>query len=68
MICNIPHLQIACHHSRNDAPDLLRRLDEVLIGEMDVARRSAAPPVFRQFADQEITSAEGTIIPHGRER
>ena len=40
------------HRLRNDVPGLLRRLDEVIVGEVGVAGGGPMPFVSKQLADQ----------------
>ena len=38
------------HRLSDDAPDLLRRLDKMVVGKVSIARRGAVSAVPKQFA------------------
>lgn len=54
------------HCFSNDVSDLLRCLEEVIICEMRISRRSPVPPVSQEFPDQrQILAGHDGMASHG---
>lgn len=53
------------HGLRDDAPDFLRRFDEMAVGEMRISRRCAVPSVSEQIpGDWQVLAVDDGMTGH----